>query len=298
MTTRNNIADVIKAGYGPELATSRHVLMTIMLFMDESGCAFPSTKRIASASGLSERAVINHIQKLMCNSWLTRSSAGLNGQGWKRHKYNASLPAGEYCIRRNGANEVIVVEGTDSESVPSKKEALNQSQCVCRKGTDPGAKGADPDDMKALKEGQSKSSYNSTSKIYDTQDLETAAWMWKYIDGLAPGQKKPNLTKWAGTIRLMREMDKRTTDDIKAVFTWAHQDHFWRTNIRSPEKLRDKFDDLNVKRLTPKAPGSGEQPAVMAQSHKLFKPELAKKSDKAMAMKHIGGLTNLGRSKQ
>jgi len=79
-------------------------------------------------------------------------------------------------------------------------------------------------------------------------DLETADFIWKHVDGLAPGQKKPNMETWANDIRKMREIDKRPLEDIKKVFLWAHNDEFWKANIRSPAKLRKQFDALNIKR--------------------------------------------------
>lgn len=63
-----------------------------------------------------------------------------------------------------------------------------------------------------------------------------------------PKAKAPNLDKWANEIRLMREQDGRTDAEIRAVFTWANQDGFWRSNILSPGKLREKFTTLDLKR--------------------------------------------------
>jgi hypothetical protein len=45
----------------------------------------------------------------------------------------------------------------------------------------------------------------------------------------------------------MMESDKRDGDHMVKVFTWANNDSFWCSNILSPTKLRDKYDDLVVK---------------------------------------------------
>ena len=55
------------------------------------------------------------------------------------------------------------------------------------------------------------------------------------------------MEKWANTIRLMREVDGRTLQDIGAAFDWANKDSFWSSNILSPEKLRKQYDKLKVK---------------------------------------------------
>ena len=43
--------------------------------------------------------------------------------------------------------------------------------------------------------------------------------------------------------RLLR-IDGRTYDEVSAVIAWSQTDEFWLSNIRSTEKLRDKFDTL------------------------------------------------------
>lgn len=57
--------------------------------------------------------------------------------------------------------------------------------------------------------------------------------------------------KWAEDIRLMRERDGRTPEEIKAVFLWANEHEFWRANILSPSKLRQQFTQLLAQRRRP-----------------------------------------------
>ncbi len=83
---------------------------------------------------------------------------------------------------------------------------------------------------------------------FDEEDRAVAEWMLDLIRKLNPAHKKPNLDRWANTIRLMRERDGKTPEDIRAVFAWANADSFWQSNILSPEKLRDQFDQLTLKR--------------------------------------------------
>lgn len=56
--------------------------------------------------------------------------------------------------------------------------------------------------------------------------------------------KKPNFTNWAKHIDLMLRVDNRNVEDIKAVITWSQNDDFWKSNIRSTKKLREKFETL------------------------------------------------------
>jgi len=63
--------------------------------------------------------------------------------------------------------------------------------------------------------------------------------------------KKPNFQIWARHIDLMLRVDKRNIDDIKTIIKWCQNDPFWKANIWSTERLRDKFDQLLVKMKNP-----------------------------------------------
>ena len=62
-----------------------------------------------------------------------------------------------------------------------------------------------------------------------------------------PGHKEPYLQKWASHIGRMIRLDNRDIDDIEAVIKWSQADGFWKTNILSTQKLREKFDQLKMK---------------------------------------------------
>jgi len=68
--------------------------------------------------------------------------------------------------------------------------------------------------------------------------------MFSLIQQIDAKSKKPNLERWANEIRLTREIDNRTDQEIRRVFWWANQNTFWRGNILSPAKLREKFTQL------------------------------------------------------
>jgi uncharacterized protein YdaU (DUF1376 family) len=78
-------------------------------------------------------------------------------------------------------------------------------------------------------------------------DDRLARWMFGLINQAVPGTKQPKFDKWQNTIRLMRERDSLTHRQIAEVFAWANRDAFWQTNILSPDKLREKFPQLQAK---------------------------------------------------
>lgn len=83
---------------------------------------------------------------------------------------------------------------------------------------------------------------------FDKEQLALAERLKRRILENKPDAKVPdNLDQWADTIRLMMERDNRKYDRIIAVIDWCQKDSFWCHNILSANKLREKFDQLELK---------------------------------------------------
>ena len=66
------------------------------------------------------------------------------------------------------------------------------------------------------------------------------------------GSKRPTVTqKWRDACRLMLDRDGRTAEQIAYLIRWCQGDEFWRSNVQSMPKLREKFDQLRLKAQTP-----------------------------------------------
>ena len=50
---------------------------------------------------------------------------------------------------------------------------------------------------------------------------------------------------------MMRELDQRSHRDICELYDWVSRDAFWCANVLSPQKLRQKWDQLQAKRGNP-----------------------------------------------
>lgn len=83
---------------------------------------------------------------------------------------------------------------------------------------------------------------------YIPADLATAEDIFSHLTKLNPSQKRPNMAKWADSVRLLRERDGRTHGQILDLMAWVQSDSFWRTVILSPDKLREKWDALTIKK--------------------------------------------------
>jgi predicted RNA-binding protein with RPS1 domain len=74
--------------------------------------------------------------------------------------------------------------------------------------------------------------------------------------------KKANLQKWSDEFRKLIEIDGVDKRLAKEVMDWVTKDDFWKTNILSAKKLREKFSELAIKMKGSKKP---KQPAQQQQ---------------------------------
>jgi hypothetical protein len=67
------------------------------------------------------------------------------------------------------------------------------------------------------------------------------------VKEVKPKIKSPDFDKWSDDVRKTIEIDGHTIEEYTKVFNWTMSDNFWRMNISSPSKLRDKFADLHAR---------------------------------------------------
>jgi hypothetical protein len=65
------------------------------------------------------------------------------------------------------------------------------------------------------------------------------------------GSNKPQITAaWRTACRLMLDKEGRTEQQIANMIDWCQQDNFWKSNIMSMPKLREKYDQMRLKAQT------------------------------------------------
>jgi hypothetical protein len=101
---------------------------------------------------------------------------------------------------------------------------------------------------------------------FSDEEMALARFVFERVRVVVPNHKTPNLDNWANEIRLMRrDGEDRTLEGIRQLFVWANSDSFWKSNILSPAKLREKWDQLQARRLNPNGniaqttPGDGQR---------------------------------------
>lgn len=61
------------------------------------------------------------------------------------------------------------------------------------------------------------------------------------------GSPRPRITKaWRDAARLMLDRDARSADQIHKAIDWCQDHDFWRANVMSMPKLREKYDQMRL----------------------------------------------------
>lgn len=78
-------------------------------------------------------------------------------------------------------------------------------------------------------------------------------------EGLSHLIIKSDLQKWSDDMRKLIEIDKIDMHLAKEVMDWVTADSFWKTNVLSAKKLREKFGELAIKMKASQKPKQNKQ---------------------------------------
>jgi hypothetical protein len=82
-------------------------------------------------------------------------------------------------------------------------------------------------------------------------EYRLAKKLWESIKFDGTAQKEPDLQKWSGIFDLIHRIDERPYSFIHKTMMNVRQDDFWKKNIRSPEKFREKLNQGKLDHFTP-----------------------------------------------
>lgn len=87
----------------------------------------------------------------------------------------------------------------------------------------------------------------SLSAVADEPRQDVEGLCSYFVAALARNDVKANVTaKWRTEARLMLDRDERPSAEIRAIIDWATRDSFWKGNILSLPKFREKYDQLRL----------------------------------------------------
>jgi len=97
------------------------------------------------------------------------------------------------------------------------------------------------------KEKEEKKPKELKTFLPDSVEVRASEYLWGKIFSNNPDAKKPNIQLWAKEFDLMMRVDNRSQSDIGKVIDFCQSDQFWKSNILSAKKLREKYDQLKSK---------------------------------------------------
>jgi phage replication O-like protein O len=113
---------------------------------------------------------------------------------------------------------------------------------------------------KPVEKPKAKKKYDEDSTYY-----KMALYFYEKVSAVAKEAgiehliKKSNLQTWADDMRKLIEIDKIDKRLAKEVMDWVVTDDFWKTNVLSARKLREKFAELAIKMTAKKQPKQKQQ---------------------------------------
>jgi len=164
-------------------------------------------------------------------------------------------------------NRMAIASGSHGDRMANPVGIRSESQGKERK--------EEKSNSKALKS-NSKNNYSSgiNSGHASFSDEDPAMHRAKYFHSLlvkvhgAGAIKEPNWQKWAGTMDKIFRIDKRDPEKTKALIIAIFKDPFWSKNVLSPDKLREKYDELTIK-LAPGSVATSQETPTPAYATKI-----------------------------
>lgn len=224
-------------------STRKLVLLKLADNANDEGICFPSYQNIADQCEITRRSAISHIEALIETGFVEKKTRK-TPEGNTSNLYILRLDRGSENSAPPSENASLgIVKNLHhpSENIsptPSENISLRTSHSINQSINPTSSSEKISDGGKGKK---------SRFKFSD-EDMTAAQWIFKLIQKLNPNVKPPSFENWANEIRLMRERDGRTHREICELFHWANHDPFWKANILSPAKLREKWDQLAIKR--------------------------------------------------
>jgi phage replication O-like protein O len=119
-----------------------------------------------------------------------------------------------------------------------------------------------------IKKPAKKKTPDKKTKIYpeDSSYFKMAKYFFGRVAAVAEAEGlnhlilKADLQKWSDEMRKLIEIDKQEKHLVRDVMDWVTTDSFWKTNVLSAKKLRDKFGELALKMKSSNSPKRTKTP--------------------------------------
>ena len=250
---------IMRAVRSSDLPTpSKVIVFTLVSFADPQTAVIPdrytpSLTKLANYTSLGRSTVAEHLNRLEDAGWIKRSAPSKQA-AWRDKEcttYVLAIPPG------TSPAVGLVQELDQSDSGTSPGAGLGLVQELDR--TSPGA-GHEVQDLEDQKKTNRSSNTSGPAKPAkkprkDEPHRDDVEQICTHLAAriAADGSKPPTITnEWRRQARLLLDEDRTprlTVDKVIALINWCQDSAFWRANIRSMPKFREKYDTLRLQAL-------------------------------------------------
>ena len=85
--------------------------------------------------------------------------------------------------------------------------------------------------------------------IENSKEMNLSKLLFSLMQINNPKAKQPNFQNWSKEFDYILRIDKKNIEEVERVIKWCQHDSFWKSNILSPKKLREKYDQLYLKMI-------------------------------------------------
>lgn len=216
-------------------APKKLALLQLANNSNDDGKSWYSIEKMADACGVSDRTFQRQIKDLENDGLLHVERRNNRPSIYElKDKVEITLHSGGDIVtpRQSDGGDTVTPQG-------DTVTPLGVTECRTILTIDPNSEPNSKDSLVQPKAKRSKYKF-------DDKDLATAEWMHGRVRTIDPTKEKCNVESWANTIRLMREIDGHTIEDICKVFDFSNKHHFWHKNVLSPDKLRKQYGRLMI----------------------------------------------------
>lgn len=205
--------------------------MVIADAADKDGVCWPSLEYLVDSTRLSKATVSRALAELENGGYLSR----------RRRRAQSSV----LTLRRERLAEVRVPHHEDSHGEEPQVE--NPHGDRLNPHHEDGLK-EPPRTLTRPKRSKRFGASKPKSKIEEHPDARKLAERLVELIVADGKSKKPNISQqWLDAGRLLLTMDGRDVHEALALLEWVHTPgNFWRKNVRSMPKFRDKYDQLRI----------------------------------------------------
>jgi len=197
----------------------------------DGSSAFPSVSTIRRYTLLSERAIREKLVEL--------ESLGVI---WRSDPRVVAAYISRADKRPQGWNLNLTLRvGVQEAQVAVERGAPDDTSGV-QEDTQRGAGGSERGACAAPKP------YITVNEPYIENNSE-ASRLCRLLAGLIfdNGSPHPKITpKWLADMDRLMRLDGRSVEQVEACIRWCQSNSFWRANIHSPHKLREKYDTMRL----------------------------------------------------